>query len=57
MTCSGSGKFMLLLETDNVDLYEITGYHRRQNGAIQYKVLCDESIDVDVDEMMWHMLS
>jgi hypothetical protein len=46
---------MLSLDTDNVTLYEITGYRRRRNGAVQYEVLwedCDESIDVDVDEMM-----
>ena len=48
---------MLSLETGNVDLYEITGYRRRRNGAVQYEVLCDESIDVDADEMMWRMLS
>jgi hypothetical protein len=47
-------RFMLSLDTDNVTLYEITGYRRRRNGAVQYEVLwedCDESIDVDADEM------
>jgi hypothetical protein len=52
-------RFMLSsLDTDKVDLYEITGHRRRLNGAVQYEVLwedCDESIDVDADEMM-HML-
>jgi hypothetical protein len=46
---------MLSLDTDNLDLYEITGYRRRRNGAVQYEVLwedCDESIVGDADEMM-----
>jgi hypothetical protein len=48
-------RLTLSLDTDNLDLYEITGYRRRRNGAVQYEVLwegCDESIVVDADEMM-----
>ena len=49
------GKQFMLSHIDDVDYYEITGYHKRRNGIVQYEVLWEdsvESIDVDADEMM-----
>jgi hypothetical protein len=48
-------RFMLSLDPDNCDLYEIFKYRKRQNGTVQYEVLweeCDEPIEIDADEMM-----